>query len=631
MARESVLSHRKLESCLSAAIFLGLFLYLWKGIELHLLYWGFGVFATYPIVSLEGGFLRDALSTPGGPFAALAALLAQTYSSAGLGAATVAIVLGLLLLGIRRLLRSGRAERFRDLAWLPLLLTLVIYSNYYENPLSVLLAVVLPVWVAILYNALPARIPSQRTGLFLAVFGLVYYLAGASALIFAAIVCLTEAVLRRRIASAIVQMVLALGVTSVLGILLFGLEPRAVYTAGTPWDPERGLKLSPLANWLVIVLHVFVPSLLLVAFPGQALLEAEDRARAQRSRLKGGSRPVPQKRQTDPRVRVGLRMFVVGATTVLCLTLSRTHVYYERMLNYYSQQRDWDRVLALAERMRGRHRFTASGVFDINRALAHQERLGDELFAFPQDGIKTLFLSFDDLPGRIKHAKLLELYLDLGCLNAAERNAYELLAQEGPSPVILEALVRIHLAKGQYEPARVALQALRRCAGSGRYVRRWERVVADPARAEADALLQSWQRVKVVHDATSTTLGAEAVKSLVETVPQHRLAFEYLMACHLLRNEREEIIGRLPLLRSLGYSRLPRHCAEALLVNALRTGTPVDSQGWTIDPNVQRQFGEIRSIVTDAHGDDRKVFETLAPRYGDSYMFYSMFNLCGLK
>lgn len=135
----------------------------------------------------------------------------------------------------------------------------------------------------------------------------------------------------------------------------------------------------------------------------------------------------------------------------------------------------------------------------------------------------------------------------------------------------------------------------------------------------------------MTRDDTSTALSVAAIKSLVETNPDHRLAFEYLMACHLLRNERVEIISHLPLLKPLGYTQLPRHYAEALLVHSLRTGTPVDAQGWIIDPDLQRHFGEIRSIVTEARGDDRRVFDTLVPKYGDSYMFYSMFNLCGLK
>ncbi len=636
MAREGILDHHRLESCLAGVIFLGLFVYLWKGIEPHLVYYGFGVFTAYPVVSWESSFLRATFSTPGGPLRALAALLAQSYCQAWLGALTVAAILGVLFVGVQRLLRSRQAGRFRDLAWVPLLLALMIYSDYYEDPLPVLLAVGLSVWTAILYDALGVRTARGRVGSFLALLGALYYLAGAAALVFVAIVCLTEAFRHRKIILALVQMILAVGGVFVLGWFVFGLEPSAIYAAGTPWDPAKPLKFFPVANWLALALHGFVPGLMLVALLGEALLAVDARRSTRRGRRKEGRQPVREARQSrwwraGPRAWVGLRMLAVAATAGLCLVVSRTQAHDERALHYYAQQRDWDRVLALAHRMRGRHPFTRSGVFDINRALAHAGRLGSELFAFPQDDLKTLYMRFDDMSGRLTRAKSLELYLDLGCLNAAQENACELLAHEGPSPPVLDALVRIHLAKGQYESARVFLQALRKYAGSRQYVRRWQPLVADPARAETDPLLESWRGGRPTRDDTSLGISPLALRNLLEDKPDHRLAFEYLMACILLRNERGELISRLPLLKALGYTQLPRHYAEAVLVQSLKTGTPAEVQGWTIDPDVQRQFREIRRIVTETRATDRMLFDTLAPRYGDTYMFYSMFNLCGLK
>jgi hypothetical protein len=636
MARQSILDHHRLESCLAGALFLGLFVYLWKGIEPHLLYYGFGVFTAYPVVSWEGAFVRAAFSTPGGPARALAALLAQSYSQSWLGALTVAAILGVLFVGVHRLLRSRQAGRFRDLAWVPLLLALMIYSDYYEDPLPVLLTVGLSVWTAILYDALGVRTARGRAGLFLALLGVLYYLAGAAALVFAAVVCLTEALLHRRIIPALVQMVLAVGGVFVLGWFIFGLELHAVYAAGTPWDPAKPLKFFPVANWLALALHFFVPGLMLVALAGETLLEIDARRDPRRGRGKEGRQPVREARQTrrrqgGPRARVALRLCAVAVTATLCLAVSRTQAHDERALHYYAQQRNWDCVLTLAHRMRGKHRFTRSGVFDINRALAHTGRLGDELFAYPQDDLKTLYMRFEDMSGRLTRAKSLELYLDLGCLNAAQENAYELLAHEGPSPPVLDALVRIHLAKGQYESACVFLAALRKYAGSRQYVRRWQPIVADPTRAQTDPLLQSWRRGRPTRDDTSLGISPAALRNLLEDKPDHRRAFEYLMACILLRNERAELIRRLPLLRPLGYTQLPRHYAEAVLVQSLKTGTPPEAQGWTIDPDVQRQFGEIRRIVTESRGNDQMLFNLLAPRCGDTYMFYSMFNLCGLK
>jgi len=606
------------------------------GIGPHLLYYGFGVFTAYPIVSLEGSFLRTTFSTAGGTLRALAALLAQSYQIAWLGALVIAAILGVLFLGIQRLLQSMQAGKFRDLAWVPLLLALIIYNNCYENPLPILLAVGLSVWTTILYGALPARTLPGWAGSFLVLFAAVYYLAGASALVFAGIVCLTEALLHRKIVLAIAQAALAAGGAFVLGRFVFGLQPQAIYTAGTPWDPSNAVRFSPLANRLALALHAFVPGLILVALLGRILLEGEAGTSTRRGRRKERPHRTGEPKKAggwrgDSRVWTGLRMLVVAVTAVLCLVFSQTCIRYERALHYHAQRRDWDQVLALAARMRGKYPFTRSGVFDINRALAHRGRLGSELCVFPQDGTRSLFMSFDGMPGRLLHAKSLELYLDLGCVNAAEKNAYELLDHEGPSPHVLEALIRIHLVKGQYESARVVFRALQKCVGCREHVRRWQHVMADPAQVQTDALIQSWRRVKRASDDTSMGVSLATLKSLLEDTPDHRLAFEYLMAGHLLKHQRLELMSRLPLLRPLGYTQLPRHYAEALLVHSLMTGTPVDAQGWTIEPDLQRQFREIRGIATEARGNDRAVFDTLVPKYGDTYMFYSMFDLCGLK
>jgi len=586
-------------------------------------------------VSWEGPFLRATFSAPGWPIRALADLMAQSYSHAWLGALTITAVLVVLFLGVRYLLRTVRAGWLRDLAWIPLLLALTIY-NYYENPLPVLLAVGLSVWTAILYDTFPVKTPCGWTGSFLVLFCMVYYLAGASVFVFVAITCLTQALWHRKLMLVLMQIVLAVGGVLILGGLVFGLGLRVIYTTGTPWDPGKPITFSPLADWLALVLHIYIPILILVAFLVGILWEAEGKRDTQRDRRKGGSPFVrttqsPRWSQGGSRVWVGIRMLIVAVTFVICSMLLQTHLHDERALHYHAQQRDWNSVLALADRMRGKHLFTRSSVFDINRALAHKGRLGSELCTFPQDDFKTLFMSFDDMPGRVTRAKSLELDLDLGCLNAAEEDAYMLLAQEGPSPPVLDALVRIHLAKGQYESARIVFQALRKYVGCRQYVRRWQSVLADPAQAEIDPLLQSWRRVKPTRDDTSIGISPVVLKNLLEDTPGHRLAFEYLMACILLRNEHGELIRFLPLLKPLGYKQLPRHYAEAMLVHSLLTGTPVDAHGWTIDPDVQRQFWEIRRIMTEVHGNDQIVFDTLVPKYGETYMFYSMFRQCGLR
>ncbi len=650
MTQESRGDGRGLELGLRAVIFLGIFVYLWQGIQPHLLYYGFGVFTAYPVFSWDSSFLRAMFSTPGGPLSALAASLAQTYRSSSLGALVIVAVVGVLFMGTQRLLRSMGAGRLRDLAWVPPILALMIYSRY-DNPLPVLLAIGLSVWMAILYDSVPMKTRPVRLGVFLVLFALAYYLAGASALVLACLVCLTEALRHRRIIAAIVQAVLACGGALVLGRFVFNLEPQAIYTIGTLWDAAGGHEFSPLSSLLVVVLYAFVPGLILMVFLGRPLSVLWERTRLGRrdttdtepgraAALRSGAAPRrPAKPagqagrwKADARLRIGVRMLLVTVTAGLCLVLSRNHIRDERALHYYASQRNWDSAIALAHRMRGRRAFTRCGVFDINRALAHQGRLGDELCAYPQDDTRTLFLNFDDLTGRLQHTQLLELFLDLGCPNAAEKNAYELLDNEGPSPYVLEALVRIHLIKGQYESARIAFGALRKYVGGGPYVRQWQDVLADPARAESHPLIQAWRRVQGTVDSAVGGVSFEPLlKRLLQDTPGHRLAFEYLMAHYLLKHQRADFVICLPLLRPLGYQQLPRQYAEAVLVHALETRTPAEAQGWTIGPDVQSQFREISGVVKNARGNNQAVFDALAPKYGGTYTFYSMFNVCGVR
>ncbi|UCD51837.1 MAG: hypothetical protein JSW27_04220 [Phycisphaerales bacterium] len=635
MVQEKGLDRHGVERCWQGIILLGLFVYAWWGIEPHLLYYGFGVFTAYPVFCWEGSFLQAVLSTPGGPVNALAALLAQSYHDDALGALAIVAVLGTLALGIQHLLHSIQAGSVRDLAWVPALLAVMIY-NHYENPLPVLLAIGLSIWTAILQSFLPIKTWPGRAGLFLILFVLTYYLAGASAFVFASLVCLTEALTRRRAFDAIVPLVLAGGAVFVLGRFAFDLELASLHTTGTPWDPVGDSRLSPFSNLLALILYAYAPGLVIAASLGRVVLKAGARLRpaGRKRNTQAGNRHKEAEARPARRSRLafGLRPLTVILTAVLCLALSRSHIRYERALHYHAQQRDWDQVLTLARRIRGRHPFARSGVFDINRALAHRGLLGSELCAYPQNDTRTLFLSFDDMTGRLQHVKQLELFLDLGCANAAEKNVYELLDNEGPSPLVLEAMVRVHLAKEEHESARIALRALEKYAGGGRYVRRWQDAVANPNQAQVHTCLQNWRRARPITDHAVMGVSFEpTLKRLLQDHPDHRLALEYLMAYYLLKHQRARLVSCLPLLRAFDYQKLPRHYAEALLVHSLETRTPVDAFGWTIEPDLRTQFREIRAIVTGTHGDNQAAFDKLAPKYGDTYTFYSMFNVCGVK
>lgn len=603
-------------------VFVGLLLYIGKGIQPRLLYYGFGVFTAYPVFSWQGDSLRTAFSTPGGTVNALATILTQTYRDPLAGTLVVAAAVGAVGAGVRRLLRSIQADRLRDLAWAPAILALMIYTRY-DDPLAVLLGLGLSIWMAVLYLSAPVKTAPARAGLFLVLFTLGYYLAGASILVFACTLCLVEAVVSRRIAAAVVLGALAIGGAFGVGNL-FGLDPAGICKVGAPWDLSRNPDLSSFSRVVVAILYALPPFFVLIAVAGKSLHAGRSPRR----------KAAPGRREGIPFTGIGVvvRVLVVTAAAALSLGFTRNHIRDERLLHCYTQRRDWDRAVELAHRMRGGSAFTRSAVFDIDRALAHRGRLGEEMCAYPQDETKTLFLSFDDMAGRLQHAKLLELYLDLGCPNAAQKNAYELLDREGPSPYLLEALVRIHLVKGEYESARVVWGALRQYAGSQAYIQEWRDAVAGPAQAENHPLIQGWRQARGAKDQAVAGVSFEPLlKRLLGEIPSHRLAFEYLMAHYLLKHQRKDFVSCLPLLKPLGYSRLPREYTEAVLVYCLENRMSPETLGWAIDPQIDEQFRRMGGIVKNARGNNHAAFDLLAPHYGDTYTFYSMFNVCGAR
>jgi hypothetical protein len=118
---------------------------------------------------------------------------------------------------------------------------------------------------------------------------------------------------------------------------------------------------------------------------------------------------------------------------------------------------------------------------------------------------------------------------------------------------------------------------------------------------------------------------------LLRDHPDNRMAFEYLTAYYLLRNMRAELAANLYRVRDLGYDHLPRHYAEALVVHTNQIRQPIDLQGWSIDPAMTDQLREITATWRSLAGNRQAAMAALAPRFGDTYTFYSIFNLSGVK
>ena len=611
-------------------VFAGLFAYLWKGLEPHLLYYGFGVFGEYPQFSWDAMFLEARFAAPGGPLKVLTGFLAQWYYQSWLGAVIIVAVLWVLFLGTRRLLRQVGAEGGRDWAFLPPLLGLFVY-NCYDHPLQALLAVSASVWLAVLHLSVPVKNAAIRIATFAFLYGLCYYLTGGAALVFGLTVCLAEGLSRRRIVCAGSCAALAVAATLVMGPWVFFLSPREAFCVGTPLDPGLAGGLDRTSRWVLWGLYAFVPAATL-----GTMLWGRWAHRASVPRSPGRVSATPTRmdrlRRHLPWLWVVVRRAAIVGLCIACMMGRRTGMKYDLAMHYCSRQRDWAGVIRLADQMRERYTFPPACIFDVDRALAHLGRMGDDLFAYPQNTKVLAFLSLGDLGHQFWFSKLLDLHFDLGDLNAAEQDAYELLEVQGPSPYVLEALARVHIAKGEYEAARVPLKALRTSPAFRAVASRWLEELADPARLAADPNVASWRRWRRQNDhEVREAYYDQVLLDMLSDHPDNRLAFEYLTGYYLLTHQRAKLVENLRRLRELGYDRLPRHYAEALLIYLSQTRKPIDMQGWTIDPGATDRLEQITTVWKGMRGDRQAAMAVLAPRFGDTYTYYSIFSVSGVK
>lgn len=83
------------------------------------------------------------------------------------------------------------------------------------------------------------------------------------------------------------------------------------------------------------------------------------------------------------------------------------------------------------------------------------------------------------------------------------------------------------------------------------------------------------------------------------------MAYEYLMACTLLKKDVGRFVHYYPLGADLGYSSVPKGYQEALLFYWLMSKhTATDTIPWKIDPQTENRLREYAQIFTSARSAD---------------------------
>ncbi len=604
-------------------------MYLWRVVDVRLIYYAGGMVSDFPEFFRGEAFLRPFLSYPGGLAEYLGAFLAQWFYMPWTGALVVTLQAWLLAACAGLILDAAGASRLR---WVRFAfpIGLLVVCSHYAYYFAAVTALSIAVVAACLYIAMTARLRDRSHLLAFGVLSIaIYYVAGAAYLLFAAL-CAACELLRGRWRTGVVCLVSLVAVPYVLGVLILRVSVEMAFAVGLPSWTRTGLVPPRDIPMLVSsALFAVLPLSLCVAGLWRPVAHRRHPAETKGTKRRGPAGLLDAVRLGYER-RPILRWTLASLMLLVVATAAAAFSYdgvrkATFQVHYYACRRMWPELLGVARRAS----LSVATINAVDRALYHSGRLGAEMFAWPQRA-EALLVSGQDQD--MTFWTKFDTAMDLGLVNLAQKNYTECLEIYGPHPLILERLALANLVKGNVDAARIWLGGLSKTLFRARWAKEsLAHLEADPTLAKEDRIVQ-WRSICMKED--SPTIFAPAhlqLQTLLNENGGNRMAFEYLMSTYMLTRQLEKLVGLLDRFDALGYTQFPRHYEEAILVYAYTTRQPVFLHGREIDPQTRQRIEQFSQTFNRYGKDKQAALRELAAGYGDSYFFFNLYGLSGVK
>jgi hypothetical protein len=573
---------------------------------------------------------------PSGPVEYISAFLSQFFYYSWTGALVVTLQAWLFFICTGYFFKMVNARRLCWVRFVPPILLLITYNQYtYHFP------VIMGLLAALLFVCLYLKITLERTSLslvaFLVLSVVVYAATGGAYLVFAGLCVIYELLLRRRWQMGVVFLLSAVVIPYIEGVLVFNVTAIDAFTRllPFPWD----IFYYVASNRMIIIvylLYLLLPVTALGLGLWRALFSRHilwikqfGRAKAILDLIRPGEKAKEKPsaetfsgRSDLPILRwciESLVLFAVTGTVVFFSHNSKLKIFFE--IDYYTYHKMWPQALAALDRYPGHNRTVINTTY---QALHYAGRLGYDMFSYPQRP-GTMFLS-DDKYIRADWQRI-ETLINLGLINWAEHAVNESLEKYGERPMILRRVALLNMVKGRISAARIYLVALSKTLFHSDWANSYlERLERDP-NLSADSQVQRLQRFVIEKDYTGLlSKDKTMLLDLLEKNRQNHMAFEYLMGWCLLTGDLEEFVQNLGRLDDFDYSEIPRHYEEAALIYMFRTKKQIDLRGRRISAESRLRFAGFLNIFDRYGGNKRAALNELMKKYGDSYLFYSMYS-----
>ena len=620
-----------------AIFFILFYLYLWLRIDPGLLYHGHGM-VPFPVFYRGEEFFRGFLFYPGGLTKYISALLYQFFYFPPLGSLIITVVAAAICLATGKFITAMGNTRFRAVIYVPAILILMVYNQYYHClPANLgLLVSLFFLWIYLMRARLGA-VP--RVAVFLVSSAILYYAAGGAYLLYAALCAIYEFLPRRKPLVGLLFIISALLIPYIASVYIFKFSFIDGYARVLPFHPESYSRFSN-AVW---VLYIFFPvaALWISLWHRFALSPGRRQATGYQSES-WLLTPSPGTNVTENN-RIDQRKFLYETLVMLLIACATVFFPIDRdrktllRINYFSRQEMWDRVLDESRRLPSETYYLLVN-HDVNTALYHTGRFPCEMFSFPQNPKALITLNFGlgsqgNIFADAELPRISENFFRLGLLNNAEHTAYEAMELIGEYPEILQQLFYINIVKGYTETARVYLCTLSKDLIFGKWAESTLRLLDEDPLMSTDKTVQYVRSIMSAKDHVGFYKNEDILLDLLQNNKRNRMAFEYLMAHYLFSFQFDKIVQNIHRLDDFGYPDIPSLYEEAILIFTKQTGDKVDLHGRKISKDTSQRFSEFINHATlySQNKNKEAVFDVLVRDFGDSYFFYCMFGCSGLK
>ncbi len=561
-----------------------------------------------PIFLFDKTYFREFLGYPGGISEWAAQFFFQFLYIDIVGAILIALITIALFIAIHRVIvKSGSASLGLVLAMLPVSF-LLIQQNSYHYPLIISVKFLLAVSLFLFYMKISSRF--RLIPILLSIF--IYYLLGGWIYLFWTVLCIIFELMftqdTERYVFAGMLATFYLLVPLIAARFFFSMTLNEAYRYLTPaifFFPPFQFTFST----SLYLMFAALPVLLIVLFIYRKF------AGEKLSRLFKRLDKLP--RWLNPVLQFVIVLLIGGWV----LTISFDKVEQSKIrVDQLAEQEKWIDLLKVAVDIQ---KYDWMVNFQVNRALYHTGQLLDNLFAYWQiAGTDGLFVN------RIIASQICvqasDLYFDLGHINASQELAYEAQTKFKYNPRILKRLAMTNLINGQYPASRMFLDLLEKSLVHRKWAQHYQKYLWNEALITDDdlialkRLLQPKTDFFIMKDKPYYDLDM-----LLESNPYNHMALEYLLAYYMLDDKLKPFLERIKDLERFGYTKIPRHVEEVLLLTNILSPESININDYAINQTTIENFIRFNTILLENSANPKKAqSQLIKENLNNTYWYY---------